>query len=87
MFALDNTIDSIQTSQKTFVKTFVQNETIADTLNKLVDTNAEYSKKAVKLGADTMATLVEEATKFAQTAGKFDYAKMVEEFTPKASKK
>jgi len=87
MFALDTTIDTIQVGQKNLVKTFVQHEAIADTLNKLVDTNAEYSKKTVKLGTDTMTTLVEEVTKFAQTAGKFDYTKMFEAFAPKTSKK
>jgi len=87
MFALDTTIDNIQVGQKNFVKTFVQNETMAETLTKLVDVNAEYSKKAVKLGSDTMTTLVEETTKLAQTAGKFDYTKMFETFTPKTSKK
>ena len=86
MFLIDSTIDTIQTGKKTFVNTFVQNKDVAAALNDFVDAQSEYTKKAVKAGTDTMATLVSEATKAAQAATKVDYTKimdkMVETFTP-----
>ena len=86
MFAIDSTIDAIQTSKKTFVNTFVQNKDIAIALNNFVDAQAEYTKKAAKVGTDTMTTLVGESVKAAQSVTKFDYVgmldNMVAAFTP-----
>jgi len=86
MFAIDSTIDAIQTSKKTFVNTFVQNKDIATALNSFVDAQSEYTKKAAKVGTDTMTTLIGESVKAAQSATKIDYIgmldKMVEAFTP-----
>lgn len=75
MFALDSTIDAIQTSKKTFVNTFVTNKTIADAMNNFVDAQTEYTKKAVKTGTETATTFASEFTKMAQEASKFDFAK------------
>ncbi len=60
MFTLDATIDAVQTGKKQFVKTFVQNEKIADAMNTFIDEQASYTKKAAKVGTDTFATLTSE---------------------------
>jgi hypothetical protein len=78
MFTIDNTVDTIQGAKKQFVKTFVTNEKVAEALNSFVDAQSEYTKKAAKVGVDTFTTLASEATKTAQTAMKFDYAKFGE---------
>ena len=86
MFLIDSTIDTIQTTKKTFVNTFVLNKDVAAALNDFVDAQSEYTKKAVKAGTDTMTTLIGEATKTAQSTTKIDYVgmldKMVDAFTP-----
>ena len=86
MFLIDSTIDTIQTSKKTFVNTFVLNKDVAAALNDFVDAQSEYTKKAVKAGTDTMTTLIGESVKAAQSATKIDYVgmldKMVDAFTP-----
>ena len=86
MFIIDSTIDTIQTTKKTFVNTFVLNKDVAAALNDFVDAQSEYTKKAVKAGTDTMTTLIGEATKTAQSTTKIDYVgmldKMVNAFTP-----
>jgi hypothetical protein len=81
MFTFDTTIDAVQTGKKQFVKTFVQNEKIAEALNTFVDAQTEYTKKAVKVGTDTATTLASEAVKASQELSKFDYSKAVETFT------
>jgi len=44
---IDNTIDAFQTSKKIFVDTVVKHEGLASSLNKFVDTQTAYTKKAV----------------------------------------
>ena len=78
MFTLDTAIDAIQTGKKTFVNTFVQNETAKDAMIKFIDAQADYTKKAAKVGLDTMTTLTQEMVKAGQDAMKFDYAKFGE---------
>jgi hypothetical protein len=78
MFTLDATIDAVQTGKKQFVKTFVQNETAATAMNSFIDAQAEYTKKAAKVGSDTITTLMSETTKTMQDAMKFDYTKFGE---------
>jgi hypothetical protein len=75
MFAVDSTIDTIQTGKKMFVNTFVPNKTIATAMNDFVDAQTEYTKKAVKTGTETATTFAEEFTKVFQDISKFDYAK------------
>ena len=86
MFLIDSTIDTIQTTKKTFVNTFVLNKDVAAALNDFVDAQSEYTKKSLKAGTDTMTTLIGEATKTAQSTTKIDYVgmldKMVDAFTP-----
>jgi hypothetical protein len=78
MFTVDQSIDTIQGAKKTFVKTFVQNETVAEAMNTFIDAQAEYTKKAAKVGMDTATTLASETTKAVQNAMKFDYVKFGE---------
>lgn len=49
MFKLytDAAIDMVQSSKKMFVDTFVKNENLSKSLHKFVDTQTEYTKKAV----------------------------------------
>ncbi len=75
MFTLDATIDAVQNGKKQFVNAFVQNEAVKDALIKFVDAQAEYTKKAVKVGMDTATALSKESVKLAQDATKFDLSK------------
>ncbi len=78
MFTLDATIDAVQTGKKQLVKTFVQNEKVAEAMNTFIDAQASYTKQAAKVGTDTFATLSSEMIKTAQEATKFDYTKFGE---------
>ena len=78
MFTADAIIDTVQTGKKTFVKTFVQNEAAAAAMNEFIDAQAEYTKKATKVGMDTFTTLSSEMVKASQDAMKFDYTKFGE---------
>jgi hypothetical protein len=59
---LDTAIDTVQTSKKIFVDTFVKHEGLATSLNKLVDTQTEYTKKAVGAILDTGSDLYKTVT-------------------------
>jgi ATP phosphoribosyltransferase len=91
MFTADAIIDSVQTGKKTFVNTFVTNETIKDSMIKFIDAQADYTKKAAKVGMDTFTTLSSEAIKQVQEASKFDYTKfgegIMKAYTAQTSKK
>ena len=91
MFTLDATIDAVQTGKKQFVKTFVQNEKIAEAMNTFIDAQASYTKQAAKVGSDTIATLTSEMVKTTQEAMKFDYTKfgegIMKAYTATTSKK
>jgi hypothetical protein len=78
MFTADAIIDTVQTGKKTFVNTFVTNETVKDSMIKFIDAQADYTKKAAKVGMDTFTTLTSEAVKASQEAMKFDYTKFGE---------
>ena len=80
MFTTDAIIDSVQTGKKTFVNTFVTNESIKEAMIKFIDAQADYTKKATKVGLDTVTTLSSEAVKAVQEAAKFDYFKASEDF-------
>ena len=80
MFTADALIDTVQTGKKTIVNTFVTNETVKDSMIKFIDSQAEYTKKAAKVGMDTMTTLTSETVKAMQEAAKFDYVKPYEDF-------
>lgn len=83
MFTADAIIDTVQTGKKTLVNTFVTNETIKDSMIKFIDAQAEYTKRAAKVGMDTFTTLSSEAMKQMQEAAKYDYTKAYETVTEK----
>jgi hypothetical protein len=78
MFTVDYTVDAVQNGKKELVKTFIQNESVAEAMNAFIETEAELTKKAAKAGLDTFSTLASEATKAYQNSMKFDYAKFGE---------
>jgi ATP phosphoribosyltransferase len=91
MFTADAIIDAVQTGKKTIVNTFVTNETAKESMIKFIDAQADYTKKAAKVGTDTIATLTGEVVKAAQDVAKFDWVKatqdMVAAFKPVTAKK
>jgi hypothetical protein len=78
MFTADAFIDTVQTSKKTFVNTFVTNETVKDAMISFIDAQADYTKKAAKVGTDAVTTITSETVKVVKEAGKFDYVKFGE---------
>jgi len=80
MFIADTIIDTVQTGKKTIVNTFVTNETVKDSMIKFIDSQAEYAKRAAKVGMDTFTTLSSEAVKQVEAATKYDYVKAGQEF-------
>ena len=91
MFTADAIIDTVQTGKKTIVNTFVTNETAKESMIKFIDAQADYTKRASKVGLDTATTLTSEAMKQVQEVVKFDYVKAGQEFfkafQPATSKK
>jgi hypothetical protein len=87
MFTADAIIDTIQTGKKTFINTFVTNEAVKTPMIKFIDAQADYTKKAAKVGMDTFTSLSSEAVKAAQAATKYDFNKaytdLAEKFTVK----
>ena len=84
---INSAVDTIQTSKKMFVDTFVKHEELAKSLNEFVDTQTDYTKQAidasVKAGTNVYNTLTDkefytETFKAAQEA--------VSQFTGKKSK-
>lgn len=87
MFISDTIIDTVQTGKKTFVNTFVTNEAVRDSMIKFIDSQAEYTKKATKVGMDTFTSLSSEVVKQAQAATKYDYTKAYADLAEKFSSK
>jgi hypothetical protein len=80
MFTADAIIDAVQTGKKTIVNTFVTNETAKESMIKFIDAQADYTKRAAKVGMDTVTTLTSEAVKQVEAVAKFDYVKAGTEF-------
>ena len=78
MFTADAIIDSIQTGKKTWVNTFVTNDTMKDAMVKFIDNQSDYTKKAIKATTDAATTVMSETVKAVQEATKFDYVKFGE---------
>ena len=91
MFTADAIIDTVQTGKKTIVNTFVTNETAKESMIKFIDAQADYTKKAAKVGMDTATTLTSEMIKQVEAVAKFDYVKagqdFLKAFQPVTSKK
>ena len=83
MFTTDATIDAVQTAKKTFVNTFVTNEEVKAPLIKFIDAQADYTKKAAKVGLDAFTSLSSEAVKQIQEASKYDFTKAYTEMAEK----
>lgn len=62
---IHTTVDTIQTSKKIFVDTFVKHEGLAKSLNEFVDTQTDYTKQAfdasVKAGTNVYNTITDKA--------------------------
>jgi len=90
MFTADAIIDTVQTGKKTFVNTFVTNEATKEAMIKFIDAQADYTKKAAKVGTDTVTALTSEAVKQMEAVTKFDYVKATQDmlavFAPKTAK-
>lgn len=78
MFTSDAIIDAVQTGKKTWINTFVTNDAIKQAMVNFVDTQADYTKKAARVGQDTVTVLASEMVKTMQQATKFDYTKFGE---------
>jgi hypothetical protein len=78
MFTADTMIDTVQNGKKQFVKTFVTNEHIAESMNHFIDTQADYTKKAMKATTDAATEIMQETIKVMRETAKFDYAKFGE---------
>jgi len=78
MFTADAILDAVQTGKKTFVNTFVTNDTVKAPLIKLIDTQYDYAKKMAKVSQDAVTTVTSEAVKQAQEATKYDFTKAYE---------
>jgi hypothetical protein len=78
MQVLDTVIDSVQAGKKQFVKTFVTNEKMADSLNSFIDSQTEYTKTAVKEYTAVTTTIMQEMVKALHEQTKFDYTKFGE---------
>lgn len=73
MFTTDAIIDAVQNGKKTFVKTFIQNETLAEAMNNFVDAQTVYTKESVKSISDINTTITKETLSILQNASKFDF--------------
>jgi hypothetical protein len=78
MFTADTLIDTVQNSKKQFVKTFVTNEHIAESMNQFIDTQADYTKKSFKATTDAATEIMQETQKVLRETAKFDYTKFGE---------
>ena len=78
MFTFDAMVDAVQTGKKTWVNMFVTNETAKDAMVSFIDSQSEYTKKALKTTTDAVTVLSSETVKAIQEASKFDYSKFGE---------
>ena len=78
MFTFDAMVDAVQTGKKTWVNMFVTNETAKDAMVSFIDSQSEYTKKALKSTTDAVTVLSSETIKAYQNASKFDYTKFGE---------
>jgi adenosylcobinamide amidohydrolase len=78
MFTFDAMVDAVQTGKKTWVNMFVTNETAKDAMVSFIDSQSEYTKKALKTTTDAVTVLSSETIKAYQNASKFDYTKFGE---------
>ena len=83
----NSVIEAVQTAQKTFVNTVVQNEEIAKPMIRMIDSQCDAAKLTAKAVLDITTTLASATTEKVQEAMKFDFTKYVDAFKPAAVKK
>jgi len=62
--AINTSIDTISGAKTQFVKTFVQNEEVAKSLNSYIDAQQSFAKSVVKSTSDFWTTVGQAATSF-----------------------
>lgn len=75
MFTTDFFIDTVQSSKKTFVNTFVQHETAKKAMTDFIDSQTAYTKAAAKAAMDIGTTMTSEAVKQFTDMTKLDWSK------------
>ena len=83
----NSVIEAVQTAQKTFVNTVVQNEEIAQPMIRMIDSQCDAAKFTAKAVLDITTTLASATTEKVQEAMKFDFTKYADAFRPAAVKK
>ena len=83
----NSVIEAVQTAQKTFVNTVVQNEEIARPMIRMIDSQCDAAKLTAKAVLDISTTLASATTEKVQEAMKFDFTKYADAFRPAAVKK
>jgi hypothetical protein len=78
MFITDTLIDSIQSGKKQFVKTFINNEKVAQSLNAFIDSQTQCTKTALQEYTTASTAIIQETVKVMQDQTKFDYTKFGE---------
>ena len=67
--SVNTLIDTIQDAKKQIVKTFVQDKTLAETINEFLESQRTFTKQVAK-------TTFEVATESAKQVAKFDMSKV-----------
>ena len=62
MFTVDQTVDTVQGAKKQFVKTFVQNDEVAKSLQTYIDAQQSFAKTVAKSTVDFFTTVGTAAT-------------------------
>ena len=83
----NSVIEAVQTAQKTFVNTVVQNEEIARPMIQMIDSQCETVKLTTKAILDITTSMASATTEKVQEAMKFDFTKYADAFRPAAVKK
>ena len=78
----NSVIEAVQTAQKTFVNTVVQNEEIARPMIQMIDSQCDAAKLTAKAVLDITTTLASATTEKVQEAMKFDFTKFADTFKP-----
>jgi tRNA splicing ligase len=75
MFTPEDFINQVVKAKKQFVATFVKNEAAATAMNEFVDTQATYTKEAVKAFTKVGTSLVSETVTASQKFVNQDFSK------------
>lgn len=78
MFTPEFAINTIQSGKKTFVNSFVTDETMKSTMLKFIDAQTEYTNQFVKTTTELGTTLATHATKTLTDVSKMDVTKVFE---------